>query len=770
VLYEVYRSIRAPSILLISLLCLSTVSVIALPQVGAQSKLQHIIFIVQENHSFDNYFGTYPGANGFPKNLSVPIDPGNSALGSLKPFHLPTSTPVLIWGDELPPGIGDPSQLPDHTGLSLFTNPEASTLPPPFHFLNESADDCCDNGYKIALTDYDNGLMDGFLLGEKTNLTMGYYDRTNIPYYWNYAGNYTLDDNFFSSEIGPSLPNHLYIASGANGPVNFSAPWVVNHGVVDNTPTSAVLSNETYTWETLAQELTANSISWTWYTGDSPPASPNIWDVLPVFNYFKQNPSQLTAHVKVTNYFLTDLQGGNLPAVSWFIPPWAPPSPPFPFSTCRTAVTEHPPDRVDCGMDYVSYLVNQVMQSQYWSNTAIIVTWDDFGGFYDHVPPPQVDAFGLGFRVPTLVISPWSKPHYIDHTQYEFASLLRLVEDNFNLQPLPNTGGRDSTANDMMNSFNFTQTPLPALIEPANFVGNGSASAAFTIGTPASQSATQGSSATFTFAVTGPPIQPVTLSLQNSPLGIGALIWSQNPVTPSAGGITTTLTIPTSCNTPPKAYSNLIINGLGGGNSESSSSFTLTVTSSSSCQPALSIAGPISPPSPPSGGTTPTVPVKLEVQVLAKGIAAPSASVTVFVDFAVKCSGTSSSRGYFTCSYTATQATHSWYASASKMGYSSSTSPTWTFTYNPSAEISTITASAKFATTCRTTTVTLSLNSGSTTIATNSLPLSCSKPSGSVTFSMLNAGTYTVNITGTGVTPQTKTAIVPPNRTLTFSV
>jgi phospholipase C len=119
-------------------------------------------------------------------------------------------------------------------------------------------------------------------------------------------------------------------------------------------------------------------------------------------------------------------------------------------------------------MDYVSYLVNQVMQSQYWQSSAIIITWDDYGGFYDHVPPPQVDAYGEGFRVPTLVISPWAKHGFIDHTQYESASMLRLAEDNFNL---PTLGVRDVNANDMMNSFDFNQAPQPTLIEPANFVG-----------------------------------------------------------------------------------------------------------------------------------------------------------------------------------------------------------------------------------------------------------------------------------------------------------
>jgi phospholipase C len=124
-------------------------------------------------------------------------------------------------------------------------------------------------------------------------------------------------------------------------------------------------------------------------------------------------------------------------------------------------------------MDYVAYLVNRVMESQFWRSSAIVITWDDYGGFYDHVPPMRVDMYGEGFRVPTLVISPWARHGYVDHTPYEFASLLKMVEDNWNLPRLPNPNDRDelNSIGDMGNGFDFSQTPLPALIEPDNFVG-----------------------------------------------------------------------------------------------------------------------------------------------------------------------------------------------------------------------------------------------------------------------------------------------------------
>src|SRR2546421_388049 len=303
---------------------------------GSASKLQHLIFIVQENHSFDNYFGTYPGADGLPSAVRIPLDTDNSSQGYVSPYLVST----------------------------------------------ESIDQDLIHSWYSSQVDFAAGTMNGFVDGENSSLTMGYYDRTLIPYYWDYADHYVLDDHFFASEMGPSLGNHLYIASGAAGPgVNVTnLSWVVNGTIV----------------------------------GTPPPTFPSL---------------------------------------------------------CRTSLTpdsEHPPARSDCGMDYVAYLVNQVMESQYWQSSAIIVTWDEYGGFYDHVAPPRVDGFGYGFRVPTLVISPWVFPNYIDHTQYDFGSLLKLVEQVFGLSSL---GARDAQANSMMGEFNFNQAPLPPVVEPATFVG-----------------------------------------------------------------------------------------------------------------------------------------------------------------------------------------------------------------------------------------------------------------------------------------------------------
>jgi phospholipase C len=428
------------------------------------TKIQHIIFIVQENHSFDNYFGTYPHANGFSSALTIPLDPNRTYLGSVRPFHLDASQRVLIVGDELPPGISDPSEL----------GPDANTTVP-FHLSDESLGRDIGHAWDVAHMAYDNGKMDGFVAAEKSTLTMGYYDRRDIPNYWDYADNFVLDDNFFSSLMGPSLPNHLYIASGTNGPTTSpDYPWVRQGGVVDNPGAWTILENPldlpigvSFSWATLAQELSKANMSWTWYDGDAQPLRPTIWNVLPLFTYFQKNPNELKEHVKNTQNFVSDVQSGQLPAVSWIMPGgWHPT--PWPKACLGEDQSEHPPARPDCGMDYVSYLVNQVMQSQYWQSTAIVITQDDYGGFYDHVPPPQIDEYGEGFRVPTLVLSPWAKHGFIDHTMYEFGSMLKLAEVNFNL---PTLGARDVKANDMMNSFDFNQPPQSPLIEPTDFVG-----------------------------------------------------------------------------------------------------------------------------------------------------------------------------------------------------------------------------------------------------------------------------------------------------------
>jgi phospholipase C len=421
--------------------------------------IRHLIFIIQENHSFDNYFGTYPGANGIPPGASNPVDPNSTLMGYVSPFHLNAKQPIYIQGDELPPGVADPLDLGDSDNESIS----------PFHLSSIVTTDIS-HTWRAAHIAYDNGRMDGFVyaqnvLGLNGTEAMGYYMRSDLPYYYDYADNYVLDDNFFSSLMGPSLPNHLYIASGTSGGI------IGNQGETLNS-SGVGLSALHLTWLTLAQELSAANVSWAWYTGDINPSIGTLWNVLPLFAYFQQHPRVLAAHVLNTQNFVDSVKNGSLPAVSWITPgAWKPPN--LPSVVAQSATSEHPPARLDCGMDYVASLVNDIMQSQYWSNSAIVITWDDYGGFYDHVAPPQVDAYGEGFRVPTLVLSPFAKHHYIDHHMYEFGSLLRLAETIFSV---PSLTTRDANTNNMTDSFDFHQSPQPPLVEPADFVAGESTS------------------------------------------------------------------------------------------------------------------------------------------------------------------------------------------------------------------------------------------------------------------------------------------------------
>jgi len=531
---------RAQLCLLVTvLLLLSYVYDPQTPAAGGTTPIKHVIYIVQEHHSFDNYFGTYPGALGYPPNTALPTDLNETGSPTVSPFHLNVTQPILIVGDELPPGVADPDEL--NASTADPGSPQAS----PFALLNESLGQDLSHAWSVAHAAYDNGKMDGFVSAEKSNLTMGYYDRSDIPNYWSYADHYVLDDHFFSSLMGPSFPNHLYIASGSNGPTNMTQSWVLNHGIIDNPPSGFNWQGVDLTWSTLAQQLSGAGVTWKWYDGEAKPLAPTIWNVLPLFDYFQQNPSQLTAHVASTASFASDVQSGNLPAVSWIIPgEWTPAD--YPAACKGVAPSEHPPARSDCGMDYVIYLVNQVMQSQYWQSTAIVITWDDYGGFYDQVAPPQVDQYGEGFRVPTLVISPWAKPHYIDNTTYEFASMIRLADTLFGLQP---TAPRVAAASDMMNSFNFNQAPLTPLIEPDTFVGPASTTVTSTVTQTSTSTVTVGSTATVISTVTSPLVSTQTVTTTSGSTSTVTMTFTRTQTSggPGSDYVLASVAIATAC-------------------------------------------------------------------------------------------------------------------------------------------------------------------------------------------------------------------------------
>ncbi len=375
---------------------------------AGMNQIQHIVFLIKENRSFDNYFGAYPGAFGA---TSGPISNG-------------TVVP-----------------LSHQTGATLS-----------------------DPGHQIfdARAAIDGGKMDGYDLLDLGNvqgqiLPMSQLQQSDIPNYWAYAQNFVLSDMMFSSLPSGTFPNHLYaVANNSNG--TFTTPNTTSKGDWGcDAPTTVTVAQENlsgvvnqvypcFSTKTLADELQAAGISWKYY---APPKGVNgySYSTLNSFTQFR-NTTLWTTNIADYETFESDVTSGNLPAVSWLSP--------------GRIQSEHPPQDFCPGEDWTVQQINAIMSNPtLWNSTAIFVTWDDFGGFYDHVVPPARDQFPLGPRVPLLIISPYVKSGYISHTQYEFASVLKFIEERFGLAAM---GDRDRTANDTLDSFDFTQTPLPPLI------------------------------------------------------------------------------------------------------------------------------------------------------------------------------------------------------------------------------------------------------------------------------------------------------------------
>lgn len=419
-------------------------------------KIKHIIVVMQENRSFDTYFGTYPGADGIPMKDGVPTvcvnDPQTNKC--VKPYH-------------------DTQDL-NHGGP---------------------------HGEVNATQDIDNGKMDGFIAqaekgrGSCANPdnpacsangrtdVMGYHTAHEIPNYWAYAQNFVLQDHMFEPDASWSLPAHLFMVSAWSATCskkgdpesctsNIKGPVTIpeaNHYKAD------------YAWTDLTYLLYKAKVNWAYYItpGAQPdcdddaascapvkqgPKTPGIWNPLPDFDTVKQD-GQL-ANIQSVNNFYSAAKNGTLPAVSWVTP--------------DNAESEHPPALVSTGQSYVTGLINTAMQGPDWNSTAIFLAWDDWGGFYDHVKPPAVDQNGYGLRVPGLVISPYAKKGYIDHQTLSFDAYLKFIEDDFlNSSRIdPKTDGRPDSRpdvrenapilGDLSSDFDFSQSPRGSLVLSAH--------------------------------------------------------------------------------------------------------------------------------------------------------------------------------------------------------------------------------------------------------------------------------------------------------------
>jgi hypothetical protein len=304
--------------------------------------------------------------------------------------------------------------------------------------------------------------MDQFDLMFQANVNGDYLSyselqQSDIPNYYAYAQNYVLADNMFSSMQGPSLPNHFYTIAASSWGV-ISTPEVKSSNLswgCDTTNTAMTVQvmdasgNITnvfpcFDYSTLADLLDNAGVSWKYYA----PSEGQRGYMFSVYNNIRhiRYGTDWTSDVVPDTQFVGDAMAGNLPAVSWLVTGYA---------------NEHAPNPTCYGENWTVQQINAIMQGPDWPTTAIFIVWDDFGGFYDHVTPPKSDQYGLGPRVPLLIISPYAKPGYISHTVYEHSSVVRFIEETFGL---PNLGNRDVGTNDTMDSFNFSQAPNPPLV------------------------------------------------------------------------------------------------------------------------------------------------------------------------------------------------------------------------------------------------------------------------------------------------------------------
>jgi phospholipase C len=415
---------------------------------GGIHTIKHVIVIMQENRSFDSYFGTYPGADGLPARVCVP-DPKTKSCD--RPFH----------------NSSDGNRGGPHSAGNSIADINGGRMD---GFVQEAEDTqgCVNPTSPWCRT---RGSVD----------VMGYHDQREIPNYWDYARNYVLQDHMFEPSASWSLPAHLFMVSEWSARCSTDNPLSCKNDLRKPDPppdfTGGTTKPPVYAWTDLTYLLFQHDVSWRYYVkkGIEPdcrtgaetcpgvlqaPRTPGIWNPLPYFETVRQD-HQLNNVTSLRHYF-TAARTGTLPAVSWITP--------------DGRVSEHPPAPVSAGETYVTRLMNAAMQGPDWSSTAIFLAWDDWGGFYDHVVPPRVDGNGYGLRVPGLVISPYARRGFVDHQTLSFDAYAKFIEDDFlggqRLDPRtdgrpdrrPDVRERASVLGNLVKDFDFSQRPRPPLL------------------------------------------------------------------------------------------------------------------------------------------------------------------------------------------------------------------------------------------------------------------------------------------------------------------
>jgi phospholipase C len=377
--------------------------------------IKHVVFVIKENRTTDHLFGRFPGVNGVTEGFD---------------------------GDRRRP------------------------LTPPLDRLPEDIPHC----YECAIESWNEGRMNEFARSEEGDLYAytQMQGREDLPNYWRWAEEFALSDNFFASAQGPSFPNHLFTIAAQSGGTHYNPnqeqsrvtlftqetglakSWgcdaleeafvevVDSEGQVEEVPPC-------FDFLTEADLLDGAGIPWSYYAAWNDQRG-YVWSAFSAIERVRMHPEVWQRHIFPVDNFVADVEDGRLAPVTWVTP--------------RYEVSEHPEWSFCHGENWTTEIVNAVMESRFWKDTAIFITWDDYGGFYDHVPPPQVDDFGFGFRVPLLTISPYAKHGYVDPQLGEFSSVLRFIEDNWGLSQLTH---RDRDAFNLSYLFDFEQEPREPL-------------------------------------------------------------------------------------------------------------------------------------------------------------------------------------------------------------------------------------------------------------------------------------------------------------------
>jgi phospholipase C len=400
----------------------------------SQGQISHVVIIVQENRSFENFFAGYPHANA-PMYGCGHLRTGAAATSLAQE----TSNSGCPYGDD--------------------------TIP--LHQITFQSEPNPEHEFQSAIVDWHNGHMDGFThwgaTPKRKTAAYAYIERSQVATYWDMAQNYVLADEMFPTEFGPSWTAHLTLVAGTDslsdrsalanfpdGKSNCRAEKGTKTTTVD---TNRKIHNDTGPYPcldqftTMAQLLDTAGVSWKYYANTRLKAF--IWSPFAAIKYVYHGADWTNNIITPQTQILKDIAKNRLPAVSWVTP--------------AKVDSDHPAARSDTGPSWVASIVNAIGASSYWNTTAIVVVWDDWGGFYDNGPPPQLDYRGLGIRVPCLIVSPYAKAGHVVHTAFEFGSILKFIEEMFGLPPLgpASAGYTDTRANSISTAFDFRRPPRP---------------------------------------------------------------------------------------------------------------------------------------------------------------------------------------------------------------------------------------------------------------------------------------------------------------------